>query len=877
MNSTINLASRLHELDRKIIDYFVQHPVKAVSITLVSTVALMVIAVLVVGLVMTCSHRFSATRQPIPPLPTPINNPLLQNSLPPIPPLQTVTSTRPLPTSLTPNPLLQNPLTPVQQPLLASAASATNLLQSAGNFLNNLTHPTTPASNSPSPSSTTPHQPPSPLDALWENREIIPLIQALELQIDQPNDEITWNPPHPLRRAPPLSVELPYLSAYATDLTEKAARGELEPFVGRERDFQNIAETFGRSRQNTPIIIGPKGVGKTMMGHGLAQKIVNDDPTLPAMFRGKRVFHLQKDKLTRGTEKFSISDTVEKRLNAILNEVRANKDSVIIFIYEIDTLVKYDLNIMNFIKPDLIEGTFPCIAATTSWDYASMFQLDHSLDRWFSQVNISEPSLEEVENMLIPVTLELEVHHGIRFEPAAIQETIALANRYFKSRSFPDKAIELLDRAASIIRSRTQRNDQTNKIMRFLKLLLFFKTQFSDPDTLNQIDNKIAEYRNRLTNVVSSDTIRAIVAEKINIPLQRIQEDERELLDTLEDKLEEKIIAQEEAIRVLSEAIRRGRVGIGNPNKPQGVFFFLGPTGVGKTEIVKALSELLFGSKDLMLRIDMSEYKNPADITKLIGSPTGYQGSTQGGKLTNWLRKHPYSIVLFDELEKADPSIFDLLLQVFDAGRLTDGLGQTVQCRDTIFVMTSNVGASLMLAESPTAPEVLESEINTLLREKFKPEFLGRIQETVFFKPLSKQSVKEIAELQCQELKISMRNNTQYPGLDISWDEALINRIVDMGYAPDKGARELENCIRRYMEQPIANALMQRNRHILPGSVFSFTADNQRVRMNIIEPTSHSEPTSSSRSSASDSVSASNEASSSANPQSLNLLPDDLS
>lgn len=853
MNSTSNLTSRLIELDRKIIEHFVQHPVKAALIALISIVAGIILAVGVAGLCHACSRRFSATRQPNPTQPTLTNNPYL-----PTPPSALTPQLPPTPALST-----RHPLDPIPRP-----ADLDRLLRPLPTTTS--TTPTPPASTAP----TQPPRDPSPLDPMWENREIIPLIQALESQLDQP-EGITWIPPHPLRTAPPLPTPMPYLSAYATDLTEKAARGEFEPFVGRERDFQNIAEIFGRSRQNTPIIIGAKGIGKTKIGEGLAQRIVDDDPTLPAMFRGKRVFLLQRDKLSRGASNYS-SDSVEKRMTAILNEVKNNKDSVIIFMDEFENLQKYDLNIMNIIKPDLDDGTFPCIAATTAWDYNSMLLLDRSLDKWFSQVNISEPTQEEVRSILTPLTLELEIHHGVRFEPTAIEETISLADRYFKSLSFPAKAIDLLDRGASAIRARAQRNGQTEKLIRFLKLLLYFKTQLSDSATRTHIDDKITEYRNRLTDVVSSDTIRAIVADKINIPLQRIQEDERMLLNTLEEKLEEKIIAQEEAIRVLSQAIRRGRVGIGDPNKPQGVFFFLGPTGVGKTEIVRALTELLFGSKDLMLRLDMSEYKNAADINKLIGSPTGYLGSTQGGKLTNWLRKNPYSIVLFDELEKADPAVFDLLLQVLDAGRLTDGLSQTVQCRDTIFVMTSNLGADLMLSASDKAPEVLESEMNALLKEKFKPEFLGRIQETVYFKPLSKQSVKEIAELQCGELKTSMRTNTRYPGLDIIWNEAFINRIVEIAYAPDKGARELENCIRRYMVQPISDELT--NQTIPPGSIFSFNYDGRRIQMNILAPGSQPEPSSSSGPSAGPSQPAIDNGSTSANPASFpNELPDDLS
>jgi ATP-dependent Clp protease ATP-binding subunit ClpA len=365
----------------------------------------------------------------------------------------------------------------------------------------------------------------------------------------------------------------------------------------------------------------------------------------------------------------------------------------------------------------------------------------------------------------------------------------------------------------------------------FLKLLIHMRNQVNDSV---ELDRKINEIRGKFNRVVTEELVRELVAQKVGLPLQKLQESERELLNNLEARLSEKIIGQEKSIRSLCQAVRRGRVRLGNESRPAGVFLMLGPTGVGKTASVLALSELLYGSKDHMLRLDMSEYNSSADINKLIGAPPGYIGYETGGKLTNWLRKKPFSIVLLDEIEKAHSSVFDLLLQVFDAGRLTDGNNETVQCVDTIFVMTSNLGAQLILENhKKLRKEQLHTILEELMNEIFRSEFINRFQEVMIFDPLTEQEISQVAQLQCQELQRRVEKNVSCPNLKMTWDPSVVQFLVNIGYSPKKGAREISRHITRLMENQISDLIVQGK--IRPGAQIHFKSDGKAIELSINE------------------------------------------
>lgn len=686
------------------------------------------------------------------------------------------------------------------------------------------------------------NQPPN-LDDLWEREEFDQLTTCLEDQMSSKG--ITWAPKIFLKKAPPLSSSLIYIPKFCLDLTLLAERGELRPFFGREKEFRAIGEILGRNQKSNPLLLGPPGVGKTSMAEGIAQKIIRNGNDLHRYFKGKRIFLLQWDRLVMGAEKYS-QDKVEHRLLSILKEAKENKENVIIFIDEIHAFLKNSADniFTDILKPALAEGSFYCIAATTTWDYDKLIEKDPSLERRFPKVNICEPLYEEMQRVLHAVIPRLEAHHSVRISDEAITECITLSQRYLKSySSFPDKAIDLLDQAASRLSSTAKpyEDPKTMQLSIFLKLLLQMQNQATDPACLNQ---KIQETRKKFSAVMTKDMVCRLVAERVNLPLEKLQKSEKELLKNLDALMSQKIIGQKKSIKLLCNGIRRARIKLADPNSPAGVFLLLGPTGVGKTASAQALCEILYGSKEKMLRLDMSEYHSSYTISKLIGTSAGYSGYGKGGILTNWLKKNPNSIVLFDEIEKADEVIHDLLLQLFDGGRITSGEGETVQCLDTTFIMTSNIGAEQILKSYHITAEEeeenahfyqendeLQEEIDRLLRNEFRAEFIGRIQETTIFYPLSKKEIRQIAELQCKTLKEQVGGNLECPNIEVSWDDSLIQFLVEKGYSPKKGARELAGCIRRNMRDPLADLIIQEK--IRSGNKIHFTSDGKAVRFMI--------------------------------------------
>lgn len=667
------------------------------------------------------------------------------------------------------------------------------------------------------------------LDNLWSEKKIDLLLTKLDAEMDSPQG-ITWAPTTHLREAPFLPRPLVALSRFARDLTLEIASGQQVPFSGRKNELDEIAEILARNQKSNPILLGRPGVGKTAFARGIATLIVRDEASLPPFFKGKRVFLLEWDRLVMGIEKYT-KDTPEKRLMQVISEACMNKEHVLIFIDEIHAFLKDNKDIMAILKPALADGTLSCIAATTTWDYEKMLEADPSLERRFPQVHIFEPSDAELLHVLKAFVLRLEAHHGVHISDKAVEECINLGKRFLQGESFPDKAIDLLDQAACRLSIKQEFSVKEKQLSVFLKLLIHMRNQVNDSV---ELDQKINEIRGKFSRVVTEELIRELVAQKVGLPLQKLQESQRELLNNLEARLSEKIIGQKKSIRSLCQAVRRGRIKIGNESRPTGVFLMLGPTGVGKTASVLALSEVLYGSKDNMLRLDMSEYSSSADITKLIGAPPGYKGHGAGGKLTNWLKKKPFSIVLFDEVEKADSSVFDLLLQVFDAGRLTDGNNETVQCVDTIFIMTSNIGAQLILENHKKLKEgQFNGILEELMNEIFRPEFINRFQEVMLFEPLSEQEISQVTALQCQELQRRVERNLSCPNLKMTWDPSVVQFLVNIGYNPAMGAREISRHITRLMENQISDLIVQCK--INPGNQIHFKSDGKSIELSIKE------------------------------------------
>lgn len=653
------------------------------------------------------------------------------------------------------------------------------------------------------------------LDSLLEARNFKELFLALEEMMRTP-EGIRWTPSPPQVEVSHLPKPLEYLSQYARDLTLEAAQGKLLPFYGREKEFQNIAEILGRSQKNNPLLLGAPGVGKTAMAEGLAQLMLKNDETLPMPFRGKRLFLLQWDRL-KSDEK-----NIAGNLAHILQEAQVNKSHLILFIDNIHTFIGQKSKTADILKAALTNGSIACISTTTPWDFKRMINEDPVIERKFPIVELLEQSEEEVINLLKKLRPEIEAHNAVRISDEAIQVCYTLGKRYLKSNSFPDKGIDFLLQAASRLKMKYPPCAEQLQIGRLLGVLL--RINFND---------KIEEVRARLTQVVSPDLIREVVAEKVEIPIQNIQESERDLLRSLEERMSRKIIGQTHPIKALCQAVRRGRVGMNKADTPAGVFLMLGTTGVGKTASARALANILYGSEHKLLRLDMSEFKEKIDINKLIGAPPGYVGYDQGGRLTKWLSKNPTSIVLFDEIEKAHPEVFDLLLQLFDAGRLTDAYGETVNCLETIFIMTSNLGANEIQEKHKTSlsEEDLLEQVQPVLAAQFKPEFINRIQQTIIFYPLTENEVQQIVRLQLKEFKTRAEKNSHCANLTITWDDSLVDYLTKTGYKPDKGARELSRRITTCLENPLADLIIKAE--VNPGDQLLITSDGKTVNIQI--------------------------------------------
>ncbi|MFI6416458.1 ATP-dependent Clp protease ATP-binding subunit [Streptomyces sp. NPDC050842] len=607
------------------------------------------------------------------------------------------------------------------------------------------------------------------------------------------------------------------LDEFGRDLTEEAKAGRLDPVVGRAAEIEQTVEILSRRSKNNPVLIGEPGVGKTAIVEGLAQRIVAGE--VPDILKDKRVVSLDMSGLVAGAQ---YRGQFEERLKKVIEEVQEAGGDIILFIDELHTVVgagaggESSMDAGNMLKPALARGELHVVGATTIDEYRKYVEKDAALERRFQPVLIPEPTVEETVQILEGLRDAYEAHHQVRFADGALTAAAELSDRYISDRFLPDKAIDLMDQAGARVRLRSagrstevvSREDRLAKLARE-KDQAVAGEEFEKASELKrqmaEIEGELAGIEERREGVVSvtASDIAEIVSRRTGIPVAQLTASEKEKLLRLEEEMHARIVGQAEAVTAVSEAVRRNRAGMGDPNRPVGSFLFLGPTGVGKTELAKTLAELLFGDEDRMIRFDMSEFQEKHTVARLVGAPPGYVGYEEAGQLTEKVRRQPYSVVLFDEVEKGHPDVFNTLLQILDDGRLTDGQGRTVDFRHCVVIMTSNIGAHRILAHEGDAAE-LKDELMQDLRGKFLPEFLNRIDDIIVFHSLTEGDLSEILE----HLLDRSKRRVHAQGMTLEVTEAAKKLLVAHGYQPAFGARPLRRTIQRELDNRVANLLL---------------------------------------------------------------------
>ncbi|MFB7513444.1 ATP-dependent Clp protease ATP-binding subunit [Streptomyces sp. NPDC056144] len=607
------------------------------------------------------------------------------------------------------------------------------------------------------------------------------------------------------------------LDEFGRDLTEEARAGRLDPVVGRADEIEQTVEILSRRSKNNPVLIGEPGVGKTAIVEGLAQRIVAGE--VPDTLKDKRVVSLDMSGMVAGAQ---YRGQFEERLKKVIEDVQESEGEIILFIDELHTVVgagatgEGAMDAGNMLKPALARGELHVVGATTIDEYRKHVEKDAALERRFQPVLIPEPTVEETVQILEGLRDAYEAHHRVRFADGALTAAAELSDRYISDRFLPDKAIDLMDQAGARVRLRSagrstevvSREDRLAKLRREKDQAVAGEEFDKASDLKRQIaevEGELAGVEERREGVVSvtAADIAEIVSRRTGIPVAQLTASEKEKLLKLEEEMHARIVGQEEAVTAVSEAVRRNRAGMGDPNRPVGSFLFLGPTGVGKTELAKTLAELLFGDEDRMIRFDMSEFQEKHTVARLVGAPPGYVGYEEAGQLTEKVRRQPYSVVLFDEVEKGHPDVFNTLLQILDDGRLTDGQGRTVDFRHCVVIMTSNIGAHRILAHEGDAAE-LKDELMQDLRQKFLPEFLNRIDDIIVFHSLTEGDLSEILE----NLLDRSKHRVHAQGLTLEVTEAAKKLLVAHGYQPAFGARPLRRTIQRELDNRVASLLL---------------------------------------------------------------------
>jgi ATP-dependent Clp protease ATP-binding subunit ClpC len=618
----------------------------------------------------------------------------------------------------------------------------------------------------------------------------------------------------------------PTLDQFSRDLTILASRGELDPVIGREDEIERVIEILMRRKKNNPAIIGDPGVGKTSIVEGLAQRIVAGD--VPDLLKGRRIVSLDLASIIAGTK---YRGEFEERMKKILKEVSRTQSSVILFIDEFHNIVgagaaEGAIDASNILKPSLTNGEIQVIGATTLKEYRRYIEKDGALERRFQPVFVKEPSIEESIEILNGLRERYERFHGVKITDEAITGAVNLSIKYINDRFLPDKAIDLIDEASARVKLHLSKSSEIKEMENNLKSVKERKFQAIREKKLFEADKMREEERNILNKLKSSlsqsndeipeltqNHIRKVVSLWTGIPVEKLVSDEKRKLVNMESELHRRIVGQEEAVKTVSRAIRRARSGLKNPNKPIGNFLFLGPTGVGKTELAKTLAEFLFGSENALIRFDMSEYMEKFAVSRLIGSPPGYVGYEEGGQLTETVRRKPYSVILFDEIEKAHPDIFDLLLQIMDEGRLTDSQGHTVDFKNTVIILTSNFGTGLLkdkamgfaLGEKEASFEDKKRKLLASLKEIFKPEFLNRLDDIIVFSPLTLKEMEEIVDIIMRKIE----RNVSESNITIKLTNPAKEYLARKGYDSDFGARPLNRLIEKEIEDPIAVKILE--------------------------------------------------------------------